>query len=215
MKGSSGWTLPAAAVVFGLALFLVYMSMVPITGSNIQSTAELVIPVFEADDEEPMANRREDDTPEPVLLPTSTETPSLEPREVANDPHASEAVEFVLQKPFAEAAELPGRLILPVADPPAFGSLPSENTPALSQEEPVQPPEDQYADEALLPVPPQTAPSDMPTGMEETSSQPPPPDLPADVGTAPHPLVPPDESGSTSDLPADSSLFTEDTTYLE
>jgi hypothetical protein len=107
---------------------------------------------------------------------------------------------------------------VPAADPPWFESPPLENTPALSQEGPAQPPVDPYADETLLPVPPPTAPSDMPTGTEETSPQspqPPPLDPPADAGTPPQPLVPPEETTSSSDLPADWLPLAEYTAYLE
>jgi hypothetical protein len=214
-----GWTLAVAvAVIFGLTFLGVFTSILPIPGSNAKGPAEQLIPVFEAGDEEPTANRSEDDTPKPVLVPASTETPPLESIEMATDPRESEAVEFVLQKPFAEAAGLPVGPVVPVADPPWFESPPSENTPALSQEVLVQPPEDPYADETLLPVPQPTAPSDLPTGTEETSPQspqPPPPDLPADAGTPPQPLVPPDETTSSSDLPADSPPLAENTAYLE
>jgi hypothetical protein len=100
---------------------------------------------------------------------------------------------------------------VPAAEPPWFESPPSENPPALSQEDLAQPLEDPYADETLLTVPPPTEPSDIPTGTEETS----PPDLPADAETPPQPLVPPDETTSSSDLPADSPPLAENTADLE
>jgi hypothetical protein len=214
-----GWALPVAvAVTFGLAFLGVFTGILPIVGSNAKGPAEQLIPVFEAGDEEPTANRSEDDTPKPVLVPASTETPPLESIEMATDPRESEAVEFVLQKPFAEAAGLPTGTTGPAADPPWFEAPPSENTPTLSQEDPAQPPEDPYADETLLPVPPPTESSDIPTGTEETSPQslqPPPPGLPADAGTPPQPLVPPDETTSSSDLPADSPPLAKNTADLE
>jgi hypothetical protein len=212
-----GWALPVA-VTFGLAFLGVFTGILPIAGSNAKGPAEQLIPVFEAGDEEPTANRSEDDTPKPVLVPASTETPPLESIEMATDPRESEAVEFVLQKPFAEAAGLPTGSVVPAAEPPWFESPPSENTPALSQEDLAQPLEDPYADETLLTVLPPTEPSDIPTGTEETSPQslqPPPPDLPADAETPPQPLVPPDETTSYSDLPADSPPLAENTADLE
>lgn len=234
MRDSWGRTLTtAAAVVFGLALFWVYTSINPITGSNIQSAAELVIPVFEAAEDEPTVNQSEGHTPKPVLLlPAPTDTPPLEPTELATNPQASEAVEVALQKPFAEAVSLPLEPVAPAAKSPWFESPPSENTPAPSQEDPAQPPVDPYFDETLLPVPPQAAPSDVPTSTEETSAQSaqPPPDLVTDTGAYPQPLPPdlpadagtlhqqptsPDETTSFSDLPAHLSPFAEDTAYLE
>jgi hypothetical protein len=227
-----GWTLPVAtAVIFGLTFLGVFTSIHPIAGFDTKGTAERLIPILEPGDEEPTTNRAEDDTPTPVLLPASTETPPWESIDMATDPQASEAVEFVLQKPFAEAASLPADPVLPAEDPPSLESPSSENTPALSQE-PAQLSADPYADDMPLPVPSQTAPSEMLMGTEETplqypqpspepmtdtgtSLQPPPSDLPADLETAPQPLIPPDETTSSSDLPADSSPFTEDTAYLQ
>lgn len=170
--------------------------------------------------------------PKPVLLlPPPTETPPLEPTEMATNPQASEAIEVALQKPFAEAVGLPSEHVVPVAKSPWFESPLSENTPALSQEDPAHSLEDPYVDETLLATPPQTAPSDMPTSTEETSAQSPqpppdpvtvtgtppqplPPDLPADAGTPHQPPASPDETISSSDLPADLSSFAEDTAYL-
>jgi hypothetical protein len=227
-----GWTLPVATVViFGLMFFGVFTTIHPIAGFDTKGTAERLIPILEPGDEEPTANRAEDDTPTPVLLPASTETPPVESIDMATDPQASEAVEFVLQKPFAEAASLPTDPVLPGAEPPSLESPSSENTPALSQD-PAQLSVNPYADEMPLPVPSQTSLSDMLMGAEETSPQypqpppepatdtgtslqPPPSDLPTDPGTTPQPLMSPDETTSSSDLPADSSPLTEDTAYLE
>jgi hypothetical protein len=229
----SGRTLTtAAAVVFVLALFGGLMSIHLIAGFNIKGTAEQRIPVFEAGDEEPAVNQPEDDTPKPVLLlPPPTETPPLEPIEMAADPQASEAVEFVLQKPFAEATGRPADSIVPAAKSPWFESPSPENTPALSQEDPAQPSEDPYFDETLLPVPSQTVSFDMPTSTEEMSAQSL-PDLVTDTGTFAQPLPPdlsaeeagtpsqppPASSGDTTsspDLQVDTSPFAEDTAYLE
>ena len=228
MMSLPGWTLPVAtAVIFGLTFFGVFTSIYPIAGFDTKGTAERLIPILESGSEEPTANRAEDDTPTPVLLPASTETPPVESIDMATDPQASEAVEFVLQKPFAEAASVPAHPVPPTADPPSFESSPSVNT-----QDPAQPSADPYADEMPLPVPSQTAPSDMLMGTEETSPQypqpppepvtdtgtslqPPPSDLPADPGTPPQPLMSPDETTSSSNLPADSSPFTEDTAYLK
>jgi len=184
-------------MVFGLALFWVCVSLYSIADADMQNTLEPIIPVFEPGDEEPAENQAEDDAPTPELLPASTETLPEESMAIATDPQASEAVEFVLHKPFAEAARVPARPVVPAADPPSFGSSPSENTPALSQDSAQQSAEP-YADEMPLPVPSQTAPSDMLMGTEETppqypqpppepvtdrrkSLQPPPSDRPADA----------------------------------
>jgi hypothetical protein len=219
MRGLSGWTLPAAAaVVFGLTLFWVYPSIDSITSPDTQINSERIIPVLEPGDEEPPANRSEDDTPKPVLLPASTETPPAETMEMATDPQASEAVEFVLQKPFAEAAVLPVRPVVPAAESPSYEPPPPENAPAFPQDDPAQILADPYTDETLLPVFPQSTPSDMPTGTEETSpqsQQPLSPDLPVDAGTPPQPPASLEETISSSDLPADSSPFAEDTADLE
>jgi hypothetical protein len=231
-----GWTLPVAtAVIFGLIFFGVFTSIHPIAGFNTKGTAERFIPILEPGDEEPPANRAKDDTPTPVLLPASTETLPAESIDMATDPQASEAVEFILQKPLAEAGSVPVDPVLPAADPPSLESPSSKNTPALSQD-PAQLSADPHADEMPLPVPSPTAPSDMLMGAEETSPQypqpppepvtdmgtslqPPSSDLPADPGTTSQPLMSPDETTSettsSSDLPADSSQFTEDTAYLE
>ena len=215
MRGLSGWTLPAVAVVYGLTLFWVYASIDSITSPDTQITSERIIPVLEAGDEEPTTNRSEDDTPKPVLLPASTETPPAETIEMATDPQASEAVEFVLQKPFAEAAVRP---VVPAAESPSYEPPPPEITPAFPQDDPAQSPADPYTDETLLPMFPQSTSSDMPTGTEETSpqsQQPLSPDLPVDAGTPPQPSTSLEETISSSDLPADSSPFAEDTADLE
>jgi hypothetical protein len=196
-----GWTLPVAvAVIFGLTFLGVFTSILPIAGSNAKGPAEQLIPVFEAGDEEPTANRSEEDTPKPVLVPASAETPSLESIEMATDPRENEAVEFVLQKPFAEAAGLPADPILPAAESPSFESPLSENMPALSQD-PAQLPADPYADETSLPAPTQTTPPDSPTGTE-TSPQPP-PALAIDTGKSPQP--PPPDPGQKKTQPREGS----------
>ena len=227
-----GWTLPVAtAVILGFTIFGVFTSIHPIAGFNTQGTAERLIPILEPGDEEPTANRAEDDTPTPELLPASSETAPVESIDMASDPQASEAVEFVLQKPFAEAASLPAHPVQPAANPTSFEAPSSQKTPALSEDS-AQLSADPYADEMPLPVPSQTSPSDMLMGAEETSPQypqpppepatdtgtslqPTPSDLPADPGTTPQPLMSPDETTSSSDLPADSSPLTEDTAYRE
>src|SRR5215217_609518 len=175
VRGSEGRTLltAAAAMVFGLALFWVCVSLYSIADADMQNTLEPIIPVFEPGDEEP-ANRA-DDAPTPVLLPASTETLPEQSMDMATDPQASEAVEFVLHKPSAESARVPARPVVPAADPPSFESSPSENTPALSQEDPAQQSAQPYVEEIPLPVPSQTAPSDRLMGTEETSPQPPQP----------------------------------------
>ena len=176
VRGSWGRTLltAAAAMVFGLALFWVCVSLYSKANADMQNTGEPIIPVFEPGDEEPAANRAEDDVPTPVLIPASTETLPEESMDMATDPQASEAVEFVLHKPSAESARVPARPVVPAADPPSFESSPSENTPALS-EDPAQQSVQPYVEEKPLPVPSQTAPSDRLMGTEETSPQPPQP----------------------------------------
>jgi hypothetical protein len=237
--GLSGRILLAvAAVVFGLAVFWVHGSIGSITGSSLQTASEQNVPILEPGDEEPTANRPEDDVPEPILVPAPTQTPSLEPAEIAADPQVSEAGEIVGREPFAEAANKPGEAadkdgpfrgtfgspaslptepILPQAKSPlsdstSFGSPPSENTPALSQG-PAQLTADSYTDETLLPASQQTAPSDTPMSTEETT---PPPEQVTDTGTA---TLPPEPSGDTTtssfDLPADSPPFAEDAADLE
>src|SRR5829696_1398307 len=141
----------AAAMVFGLALFWVCVSLYSKANADMQNTGEPIIPVFEPGDEEPAANRAEDDVPTPVLLPASTETLPEESMDMATDPQASEAVEFVLHKPSAESARVPARPVVPAADPPSFESSPSENTPALSQD-PAQQTAEPYTEEIPLPV---------------------------------------------------------------
>src|SRR5215208_3471196 len=169
VRGSGGRTLlTAAAMVVGLALFWVCVSLYSIADADMQNTLEPIIPVFEPGDEEP-ANRA-DDAPTPVLLPASTETLSEESMDMATDPQASEAVEFVLHKPSAESARVPAPPVVPAADPPSFESSPSENTPALSQN-PAQQTAAPYTEEIPLPEPSQTAPADMLMGTEETPPQ--------------------------------------------
>jgi hypothetical protein len=170
VRGSGGRTLltAAAAMVFGLALFCICVSLYSIADADMQNTLEPIIPVFEPGDEEP-ANRA-DDAPTPVLLPASTETLPEKSMDMATDPQASEAVEFVLHKPSAESARVPAPPVQPAADPPSFESSPSENTPALSQD-PAQQTAEPYTEEIPLPVPSQTTPADMLMGTEETPSQ--------------------------------------------
>src|SRR5215208_3230511 len=169
VRGSGGRTLlTAAAMVFGLALIWVCVSLYSIADADMQNTLEPSIPVFELGDEEP-ANRA-DDAPTPVLLPASTETLPEESMDMVTDPQASEAVEFVLHKPSAESARVPARPVVPAVDPPSFESSPSENTPALSQD-PAQQTAEPYTEEIPPPVPSQTAPADMLMGMEETPPQ--------------------------------------------
>jgi hypothetical protein len=169
VRGSGGRTLlTAATVVFGLALFWVCVSLYSIADADMQNTLEPIIPVFEPGDEEP-ANRA-DDAPTPVLLPASTETLPEKSMDMATDPQASEAVEFVLHKPSAESARVPAPPVQPAADPPSFESSPSENTPVLSQD-PAQQTAEPYTEEIPLPVPSQTAPADMLMGTEESPPQ--------------------------------------------
>jgi hypothetical protein len=240
--GLSGRILLAvAAVVFGLAVFWVHGSIGSITGSSLQTASEQNVPILEPGDEEPTANRPEDDVPEPILVPAPTQTPSLEPAEIAADPQVSEAGEIVGREPFAEAANKPGEAadkdgpfrgtfgspaslptepILPQAKSPlsdstSFGSPPSEDMPALSQEGPAQPTADPYTDETLLPASSITAaPYDTPMSTEETT--PPPPEPVMDTGTSTLPSEPPGETTTSfSDLPVDSPPFAEDAANVE
>jgi hypothetical protein len=241
--GSSGRILlVVAATVFGVAFFWVHGSIGSITGFSLQNAREQNVPIFEPDNEEPTANLKAD-VPEPILIPVSTQTPPLEPAEIAADPQTSEAGEIALREPPAEGAKkpdeandkdvplrgafgspagLPAEPSLPqpkssLSDSTSFGSPPSENTPALSQD-PAQLMADPYTDDTLLPAAPQPVSPDTPTSTEETSTEetsPQPPPV-TDTGTA---TLPPEPSGETttssSDLPADSSLFAEDTADLE
>lgn len=239
MLGLSGRILLAvAAVVFGLAVFWVHGSLGSITGSSLQTASERNVPIFEPGDEKSTANGPEADVPEPILVPAPTQTPSVDPAEIAADPQVSEAGEIALREPLAEGAKKPGEAadkdgplrgtfgspasllaepILPQATSPlsdstSFGSPPSENTSALSQG-PDQLTADPYTDETLLPASPQTATSDTPTSMEETS---PPPEPVMDTGTSTLPPEPSSETTTLSfDLPADSSPFAEDVADLE
>jgi hypothetical protein len=240
VMGLSGRILLAvAAVVFGLAVFWVHGSIGSITGSSLQTASERNVPIFEPGDEEPTANRPEDDVPEPILVPALTQTPSLEPTEIAANPQVSEAGEIAGREPFAEGAKksgeatdkdglfrgtfgspasLPAEYILPQAKSPlsdstSFGSPPSENTPALSQEGPAPPTADPYTDETLLPASTTTAPYDTPMSTEETT---PPPEPVMDMGTSTLPPEPPGETTTSfSDLPADSPPFAEDAANVE
>ena len=238
MSLSGRMLLAVAAVVFGLAVFWVHGSIGSITGSSLQIASERNVPIFEPGDEAPTANRLEDDVPEPILVPAPTQTPPLEPAEIAADPQVSEAGEIVGRDPFAQGAQKPGEAtgkngplrgtfgspaslptepILPQVKSPlpystVFGSPALETTPALFQGS-AQPIADPYTDETLLPAPPQTAPSDTPTSTEETT---PPPEPVMDMGTSTLPPEPADETiTSSSNLPADSPLFVEDAVDLE
>jgi hypothetical protein len=229
----------AAAVVFGTAFFWVHGSIGSITGSSIQTTNELNVPIFESGDEEPSANRLENDVPEPILVPAPTQTPPVEPTEIAADPQTSEAGELALREPFIEEAKKPSEATnkdgtlrgtfgnpaslpeeptppqtkSPFSDSTSFGSPPSENTPAFSQG-PAQPTANPYTDETLLPASSQTAPFDTPMSTEETTPQP--PDLMTDTGMSTPPSeLPGENTTSFSDLPADLPPFSEDAAALE
>jgi hypothetical protein len=238
--GMSGrFLLAVAAVVFGLAVFWVNGSIGSIADSSLQTASERNVPIFAPGDEEPTANRPEDDVPEPILVPAPTQTPPFEPAEIAADPQTSEAGEIALREPFTKGAKKPGETtdkngplrstfgspaslpaepILPQAKSPlsdstSFGSPPSENTPAFSQG-PAESTADPYIDETLIPAPPLTAPYDTPTNTEETTPQPPEPVT--DTGTSTLSPEPPGETpASFSDLPADPPPFAEDAANLE
>jgi hypothetical protein len=229
-----------AAVVFGMAFFWVRGSIGPITGPSLQTASELNVPIFEPGDEESIANRPENDVPEPILVPAPIQTPPSEAAEIVADPQTSEAGEIALREPLAEGAKkpveatekdsplrsafgnptsLPAETILPqtkspMSDSTSFGSPPSENTPA-SYQDPAPLSGNAYADETLLPTQPQTAPPDTPTSAEETSVQQPPEPV-VDAGTY---TLPPEPSAETTtsfpDLPTDLSPFTEGTADLE
>ncbi len=240
MIGLSGrFLLAVAAVVFGLAFLWVNGSIGSITDSSLQTTSERDVPIFEPGDEEPTANRPEDDVPEPILVPAPTQTPPFEPAEIAAaDPQTSEAGEIALREPFARGAEKPGEAIdkngplrstfgsptsltveptlpqakSPLSDSTSFGSPPSDNIPASSQG-PAEPAADPYTDETLLPAPPLTTPYEAPTSTEETTPQPPEPMM--DTGTSTLSPEPPGETTALfSDLPADPPPFAEDTADL-
>jgi hypothetical protein len=218
--GLSNRTLPVATVIFVLSLFLIYEGMYSVTGSSIRSVTEPAIPVWEPSDEDPGGKRSEDDTPTPTLSPAPTLSPPLEASETANNPSMSEAAETALGAPvaqepkqpegavknedpigrtFANPADRPANLIVPMVEslPPEAPSL--ENAITFSQDPPLVT-TDQYVDMTAQPVPPQTSLPDSSTGTE-TPPQPA-PDLPSDVTPS-------------SDLPADPSLLTEDMANLE
>jgi len=235
--------LVVAAVVFGVAFFWGRGSIGSIPGPSLQTANELNVPIFEPDDEEPTANRPQNDVPEPILVPAPVQTPPSEAAEIAVDPQTSEAGEIALREPLADAAKKPGEAIekdgplrgafggpaglpaeanppqnkSPLPDSTSFGSPPSENTPAL-YEVPAQPASDAYADEALLPEQPLTAPPDAPTsteGTEETFVQQP-SDSATDAGASTLPPEPPAETTTPFPyLPADTSPFVEGTSELE
>ena len=213
-------TLPVAAVIFVLSLFLIYAVMYSVTGSSIRSVTETAIPVWEPSDEDPGGKRSEDDTPTPTLSPAPTLSPPLEASETANNPSVSEAAETVLRVPvaqepkppervvnkedpigraFANPADRPASLIVPMVEPLPPEAPPLENAITLSQDPPLSA-TDQYVDMTAQPVPPQTLSPDSSTGTK-TPPQPS-PDLPADVTPS-------------SELPADPSLLTEDMANLE
>lgn len=242
MIGLSGRILLiVAAVVFGVAFFWVRGSIGSITGPSLQTASELNVPIFEPGDEESVANRAENDVPEPILVPAPIQPPPSGTAEIAADPQTSEAGEIALREPLAEEAEKPGEAtekdgslrgafgnpaslpaetILPqtkspLADSTSFGSPPSENTPALYQD-PAQPTADVYADETLLPAQPQTVPPDTLTSTEETSAQPPPSEPVTDTETSTLPPEPPAETTTEfPDLPADLSPYAEGATNPE
>lgn len=225
----SGWTLPAAAtVIFGLAFIGIYVNIYPISDSDTQSAAEVVIPVLEAEDEEPITKPLEDDASTPIQSPPS------EVMETAPDPWTSERMEAASKEPFVEepkkldealnkAGVASGNLASRPADPvfPKVESPSFENTTASFQN-PAQSPIDQYTDVTPQPALSQTSPSDLPAGTE-TVPQPPlnlptdtqqspqtPSGLPADTeATSPKPPASPDTTTSPH-LPADSPPPIED-----
>jgi hypothetical protein len=213
----------ATAVVFGLALFAILMSIYSIAAFHTQTAANLHVPVLEAGDEEPMADQtKDDDTPTPTLMPTSDEfLPSGDTEPYVN-PGADEAKEAAFAGRFAEGAKKPDEVdrrdglsgglsnkpadrpayspVLPTVEPPSIYSLPSEN-PTAATPDPAQIPVPPYYDETLQPPPLETTLPDSPTVSESPYLQPLsdlPPDLPPDVETPPQP---------TSDLPADAGQF--------
>jgi len=217
----------ATLVILGLTIFGVLTSVYPIALFNIQSADKPIIPVWESGDEEQTAEQTEDaDITTPTLssVPTQIET-SGATEETAIDGWASEVVEAALREPVAqgpkeadEAAkggdDLPRAASYnPAARPadpvvPRVESAPSENTLTSSQD-PALTSTAQYPDTDMTaqPLPPQTSPSDSPTGTE-ASPQPSlmlpvdnmgttwqlPPDLPADTEAFPQPSAPPDET---------------------
>jgi hypothetical protein len=234
----SGRALPAAAaVLFGLALFGVYTNIYPITNSNTQSTAQLIIPVLEPGDDEPTVEQSGDDPPTPTLLATPTQYLPPEAMETAPDPWTSERMEVASKEPSAEElkkldevaktddllrgafsypASRPADPVLPKSESPSWG-----NTTTTSYQDPAQPVTDPYNGVTAQPASTQTPPPDTSTGTQtspqapldlpadtQTSSQPP-PDLPADTQTYSQPPAPPDATTS-SNLPADSSPPTQD-----
>ena len=233
----SGRLLPAAtAVLFGLALFAVYTNIYPVTNSDTQTTAQLIVPVLEPSDEEPASEQSEDDTPTPTLLATPTQYQPPEAMETTPDPWTSERMEVASKEPSAEElrkldevaktdnllrgtfsypASRPADLVLPKSESPSWGNT------TTSYQDPAQPLADSYTDATPQPASP---PPDPPTGTQtslqppptlpadtQTSSQPP-SDLPADTQTPSQPPAPPDATTPSPNLPADSPTPTQDNT---
>ena len=204
--------LAAAFVILGLAFFSVLTNVYPIVGFNTQSADEPIIPVWDPSDEEPTAEQSEEDTPTPMLLSPSTQSPLSETAETVIDPGTSEVVEAALREPFVEGPKkldeaanrddlLGGAFDYPdgrLADPilPEVESPPLENTITFSKG-PALTSTDQYPDVTAQPVPPQTPPPDSPTGTE--ASPQPPMNLPADMDISWQ--LPPDSSADTEAFP--------------
>src|SRR3954454_10172867 len=151
----SGRALPAAtAVLFGLALFAVYTNIYPVTNSDTQTTAQLIVPVLEPSDEEPASEQSGDDAPTPTLLATPTQYQPPEAMETTPDPWTSERMEVASKEPSAEElrkldgvaktdnllrgafsypASRPADLVLPKSEAPSW-----ENT-TTSYQDPAQP----------------------------------------------------------------------------
>jgi len=209
-----GRTLPAAAVVvFGLAFFGVLISIYPIAAFDTHSAAKLHLPILESDDDAPTVDPSEDDdTPTPTLMPTSDE--SLPSEDTEMYPGADEAKEAAFARNFEKEQKKPDEVarrnglfggalsnpagrpadypVIPKAEPPSSGPLPSEN-PTAAPQDPVPIPEDLHYDETLEPPPLETTLPDSQTDTELSYPQPP-PDLPTDAETFPQPPL---------DLPAD------------
>lgn len=238
----SGRSLPAAAaVLFGLALFGVYTNIYPITDSNTQSTAQLIIPVLEPSDEEPTAEQPGDDTPTPTLLATPSQYIPPDAMDAAPDPWTSERMEVASKEPsvedlkkldevaksdnllrgaFGTPASRPVDPVLPKSEPPSWGNT------TTSYQDPAQPVADPYTGVTPQPANSQIPPPDSSTDTQtspqpapglppdtQTASQPP-SNLPGDTQTSPQPPAPPDATTS-SDLPGGSSPPPQDVANLQ
>jgi len=197
--------LAAIIAILALTFLGVLMSGHRIAGFSTQSVDKPIIPVWESADEEQAAQKAEDDDlPTPTLSSAPAQSETSEATEAtAIDPTTSEVVEAALREPFAEGPkkadeaakrdDLPNAAFDNPAARPADPALPEVQSPSTentitSLQDPALTSTDHYPDVTAQPLPPQTSPTDSPTGAE----------------TSPQPPAPPDEtipSRSSADTP--------------